>query len=168
MKARRRTLWVTGIQLALEGPARAVGERQCEIPRLRLFLFVASCPPNQFARSGKRYAALIVTVTDGQRASIAIVRCPGLLGPAPSQLPQSARREHKGEAPQPAERPEYPDEEKAAGGFGDLAVMCPPHVDDGHSCCEQSDEQHDDVPRSPFREHERPVQDDREDEQRSV
>src|SRR6266511_6089929 len=87
---------------------------------------------------------------------------------APSQTPQSARREDEGDAPEPAERPECPDEEEAAGGLGDLAVMCPPHVDDGHGCREQPDEQHDDVPRSPFGEHECPVQEDREDEQRSV
>src|SRR2546430_9976451 len=37
--------------------------------------------------------------------------------------PQSARREDEGEAPEPAERPECPDEEEAAGGHGDLAVM---------------------------------------------
>src|SRR5271166_6689558 len=36
------------------------------------------------------------------------------LGLAPSQAPQSARREDEGEAPEPAERPECPDEEKAA------------------------------------------------------
>src|SRR5260221_7818721 len=88
--------------------------------------------------------------------------------PSPQQTPQSARREDEGEAPEPAERPEGPDEEKAAGGLGDLAVMCPPHVDDGHGCREEPDEQHDDVPRSPFGEHERPVQEDREDEQRSL
>jgi hypothetical protein len=87
---------------------------------------------------------------------------------APSQTPQSARREDEGDAPERAERPECPDEEEAAGGLGDLAVMCPPHVDDGHACREQPDEQHDDVPRSPFGEHERPVQEDREDEQRNV
>src|SRR5712671_2140052 len=68
--------------------------------------------------------------------------------PTPSQTPQSARREDEGEAPEPAERPECPDEEEAAGGLGDLAVMCPPHVDDGHACREQPDEQHDGVPRS--------------------
>src|SRR6267378_3450294 len=87
---------------------------------------------------------------------------------APSQTPKSAGREDEGEAPERAERPECPDEEEAAGGPGDLAVMCPPHVDDGHACREQPDEQHDDVPRSPFGEHERPVQEDREDEQRHV
>src|SRR3984957_7665869 len=103
-----------------------------------------------------------------QPAGIATVRCPGLLGPAPSQIPQSARREDQGEAPQPAERPECPEEERAAGRFGDLAIMCAPHVHDGHGCCEQSDEQHDDVPRSPFMEGECPVQEDREDDQRSV
>src|SRR5215831_7654412 len=62
-----------------------------------------------------------------QRASIATRPLPPwtLLRPAPSQIPQSARREDQGEAPQPAEGPECPDEEKSAGGFGDLAVMCP-------------------------------------------
>ena len=60
---------------------------------------------------------------------------------APSQTPQSARREDEGEAPESAERPECPDEEEAAGGLGDLAVMCPPHVDDGHGCREQPDQQ---------------------------
>src|SRR6202022_2293616 len=64
------------------------------------------------------------------------VRVVGLPWLAPSQTPQSARREDKGEAPEPAERPECPDEEEAAGGLGDLAVMCPPHVDDGHACRE--------------------------------
>src|SRR5262245_3180943 len=64
---------------------------------------------------------------------------------APSQAPQAARREDEGEAPKPAERPERPDEEKAAGGPGDLAVMRPSHVDDGHACREQPDEQHDGV-----------------------
>src|SRR5205814_4315076 len=74
---------------------------------------------------------------------------------SPSQTPQSARREDEREAPEPAERPECPDEKEAAGGLGDLAVVGPPHVHDGHGCREQPDEQHDDVPRSPFGEHER-------------
>ena len=87
---------------------------------------------------------------------------------APSQTPQSARREDEGEAPEPAERPECPDEEEAARKLGDLAVMCPPHVHDGHGCREQSDEQHDDVPRSPFGEHQRPVQQHHENGQRNV
>src|SRR5882724_2622776 len=120
-----------------------------------------------FSQVGKR-CAVDRYFCNTQRASIATVRCPGLLGPAPSQIPKSARREGQGEATQPAERPECPDKEKASGGFGYLAVMCPPHVNDGHGCCEQSDEQHDDVPRSPFGEHECPVEEDREDEQRSV
>src|SRR5437879_7783988 len=96
------------------------------------------------------------------------VRVVGLPWLAPSQTPQSARREDEGEAPEPAERPECPDEEEAAGGLGDLAVMCPPHVDDGHACREQPDEQHDDVPRSPFGEHQRPVQQYHENGQRNV
>ena len=53
------------------------------------------------------------------------VRVVGLLGLAPSQIPQSARREHDGDAPKPAERPECPDEEEAAGGLGDLAARPP-------------------------------------------
>src|ERR1700675_2469641 len=55
------------------------------------------------------------------------VRVVGLPWLAPSQTPQSARREDEGEAPEPAERPECPDEEEAAGGLGDLAVMSRPH-----------------------------------------
>src|SRR5256885_296679 len=54
----------------------------------------------------------------------------GLPRLAPSQTPQSARREHEGDAPEPAERPECPDKEETARGLGDLAVMRPPHVDD--------------------------------------
>src|SRR5215469_534737 len=65
------------------------------------------------------------------------VRVVGLPWLAPSQTPQSARREDEGEATEPAERPECPNEEEAAGGLGDLAVMCPPHVHDGHGCREQ-------------------------------
>src|SRR2546429_2891132 len=38
------------------------------------------------------------------------VRVVGLPWLAPSQTPQSARREDEGEAPEPAERPECPDE----------------------------------------------------------
>src|SRR5262249_507647 len=71
-----------------------------------------------------------------QRRSCSSVGCPALLRPASSQIPQSARREDQGEAPQPAERPECPDEEKAAWGSSDLAVMCAPHVNNGHGCCE--------------------------------
>jgi hypothetical protein len=41
-------------------------------------------------------------------------------------------------------------------------------VDDGHAGREQPDEHHDEVPRSLFGEHERPVQEDLEDEQRNV
>src|SRR5437588_10298989 len=59
---------------------------------------------------------------------------------SPSQTPQSARREDEREAPEPAERPEYPDEKEAAGGPGDLAVVCSPHVHDRHRCREQPDE----------------------------
>src|SRR6202522_4141964 len=107
-------------------------------------------------------------VSNVGRIARLLVFCPELPGPTPSHTPQSARREDEGEAPEPAESPKCPDEEKAAGRCGDLAVMCPPHVDDGHGCRQQSDEQHDDVPRSPFGEHERPVQEDRQDEQRNV
>src|SRR5689334_699310 len=92
----------------------------------------------------------------------------GLGPPAPRKAPQPLRREDESQAPEPTERPERPDEEEAARGLGDLAVMSPSHVHDGHGYREQPDEQHDDVTRSPFGEHERPVQEDREDDQRNV
>src|SRR5207302_4824846 len=121
-------------------------------------------------------AARQAKLSDGKWLSLRLARHPaaggvrvvGLPWLGPSQTPQSARREDEGEAPEPAERPECPDEEEAAGGLGDLAVMCPPHVDDGHACREQPDEQHDDVPRSPFGEHQRPVQQHHENGQRNV
>src|SRR5277367_3551050 len=103
-----------------------------------------------------------------QRGSIATVRFPGLVGRLRRRSHSPRAERIKVKPPQTAERPECPDEEKAAGGLGDLAVMYPPHVNDGHGCCEQANEQHDDVPRSPFGEHKCPVQEDREDEQRSV
>ena len=74
------------------------------------------------------------------------------------------RREDEREAAEPAQRPECPDEEEAAGGPGNLAVMDSPHVEDGHGCREQPDEQHDDVSGSPSGEKERPVQEDHEDD----
>src|SRR5262249_59916365 len=49
-----------------------------------------------------------------------------LLLPTPWQVPQSARREDDGAAPEPAKRPQCPDEEEAASGLHDLGVMCPP------------------------------------------
>src|SRR5215210_2961594 len=91
-----------------------------------------------------------------------------LLLMAPTQAPEPARREDKGQTPETAERPEGPDEEEASTGFGDLAVMRPPHVHYGHGCREQPDEQHDDVSRSPLGEHQRPVQENDQNEQRSV
>ena len=49
-----------------------------------------------------------------------------LLQLTPSQTPQSARREDEGEAPEPAERPECPDEEEAPGGLGESRRSAPP------------------------------------------
>jgi hypothetical protein len=65
------------------------------------------------------FSALVsrMTIDHSRRRTIATFRGPRLLGPPPSQIPQSARREDQGEAPQPAERP---DEEKAAGDFAIL------------------------------------------------
>src|ERR1051325_6485655 len=48
----------------------------------------------------------------------------------PSQVPQSARRKDHGDASECAERPECPHEEEAAGGRGDLGIVCAPHVND--------------------------------------
>src|SRR5260370_24926548 len=85
------------------------------------------------------------------------VRVVGLPWLAPSQTPQSARREDEGEAPEPAERPGCPDEEEDAGGLGDLAVICPPHVDDGHGRRGQPGEPPDSRPLSPCRQRHRPL-----------
>jgi hypothetical protein len=53
---------------------------QCEIARLRLFLFVASCLSNQFARSGKRYA--VMQDRSRQMSATSVLRpCGRLAGP---------------------------------------------------------------------------------------
>jgi hypothetical protein len=78
-------------------------------------------------------ASLVKQISENVPSSSA--RVVGLPGLAPLRAPQSTRREDEGEAPERAERPECPHEEEAAGGLGDLAVVCPPHVDDGHACC---------------------------------
>ena len=71
----------------------------------------------------------------------------------PSQAPQSAHREDDGDERGHAERDDRPDEEEAAGGLGDLAVMCPRHVEDGNKQPKERPEEYYDVPRSPSGEH---------------
>src|ERR1019366_5533838 len=64
-----------------------------------------------------------------------------------------------------AERDERPDEEEASAGLRDLAAdTLPHHVEDGDARPKERPEEHDDVSRSPFGEHERSVQPDDEDE----
>src|SRR6266481_1028558 len=86
----------------------------------------------------------------------------GLPGRAPLQAPQSARREDDGEEPGHAERDQGPDPEKDPAGVGDPAAdkSRPPHVDDKDAQSTNRPEEHDDVPRSPFGEHQRSVQPD--------
>ena len=87
----------------------------------------------------------------------------GLSGPAPWQAPQSARREDDGEERGHAERDERPDEEEASAGIGDAAGdadTLPLHVEDGDGQRKERPEEDDDVPGSPFGEHQRSVQPD--------
>ena len=70
--------------------------------------------------------------------------------------------------PSPPSAQSVQTKKKPPADLGDLAVVGPPHVEDGHACRKQPDEQHDDVSGSPFGEHERPVQEDHENDQRSV
>src|SRR5262249_10549994 len=85
-----------------------------------------------------------------------------LLGLAPSQAPQSARREDEGEGRGHAERDERPNPEKNSTGIADPAAdkSWPPHVDDKDAQPRDRAEEHDDVPPSSFAEHQRSVQPD--------
>jgi len=85
-------------------------------------------------RPGNVSIARQVQTPDNGRSRFGFFALPG---PAPWQAPQSLRREDDGEDPGHADREERPDEEEAAGGLGDLAVICPPHVHDGHGCRQQ-------------------------------
>jgi len=65
-----------------------------------------------------------------------MVRVLRLLGLAPLQAPQSARREDEGEDPSHAERVKRPDEQEGWAGLGDLAAKNASrshHLDDGHA-----------------------------------
>ena len=91
----------------------------------------------------------------------------GLAGPAPWQTPQSARREDGGEESEHADRDQRPDEKEVSAGIGEPAGdadTLPLHVDDGDDQRKERPEEHDDVPRSPFEEHERSVMQDDGDE----
>jgi hypothetical protein len=73
--------------------------------------------------------------------------------------PQSARREDGRQSPGRAKREERPDEEERPA----LRHVHPP-VDDGHARGHESAEEHDDAPRSPLGQHERPIQQDDQDQ----
>jgi len=84
----------------------------------------------------------------------------GLPGPAPLQAPESARREDEGEYSSHAERVKRPDEQEISVGLRELAAKNASrshHVDDRHAQRKERSEEHDDVPRPPFGEHERSV-----------
>src|ERR1700722_706325 len=88
-----------------------------------------------------------------------------LLGGPPCQLlPQSARREDEGEERGNAEREECPDKEEGPAGLGDRSANSRPlHVDDRDDQPKERPEEDDDVPRSPFGQHQRSVQPDDQD-----
>jgi len=97
-------------------------------------------------------------------------RVPRLAGLAPLQAPQSAQREDEGEHRSHAERVQRPDEQEGWAGLGDLAVKNASrshHVDDRHAQPKQRPDEHDDVPRPPFGEHQRSVQPDDQDGHRN-
>jgi len=79
-----------------------------------------------------------------------------------------APEEDDGEERGYAEREECPDEEEGSAGLGDRAADSRPlHVDDGDARPEERPEEDDDVPRSPFGEHQRSVQPDDQDGHRN-
>src|SRR6266404_9000942 len=91
----------------------------------------------------------------------------GLTGPAPWQAQQSARREDGGEEPEHADREQRPDEKEVSAEIADPAGdadTTPLHVDVGYDQRKERQEEHDDVPRSPFGKHQRSVQPDDGDE----
>ncbi|MDQ1636817.1 MAG: hypothetical protein QOF62_156 [Pyrinomonadaceae bacterium] len=91
----------------------------------------------------------------------------GPSGPPPWQAPESARREDGREESEHADREERPDEEEVSAGIGEPAGdadALPAHVDVGDDQRKERQEEHDDVPRSPFEEHQRSVQPDDGDE----
>ncbi len=94
------------------------------------------------------------------------VRVVGLLGLAPSQAPQSAHREDDGEERGHAERDQRPDEEETPATGGPEADSRSSHVDDGDAHQQERREEDDDIPRTPFGEHERSVQPDDADDHR--
>ena len=92
-----------------------------------------------------------------------MVRVVGLPGLAPLRAPQYARREDEREHPSHAQRVQRPDEQEGWAGPGDRAAKNASrshHVGDRHEKRKQRPDQHDDVPRSPFGEHQRSVQPD--------
>src|SRR6266478_7970042 len=84
----------------------------------------------------------------------------------PSQTPQSAYREDGGEGRGDAERDECPDPEKDSAGVDDPAAdnSRPHHVADKDAQPKDPSDEHEDVPRSPFGQHQRSVQPDDEDD----
>ena len=88
------------------------------------------------------------------------VRVVGLPGLAPLRVPQSAHREDDAEAPDHAEREKRKKEEEASAGLDGVDDSRSPQVDGGHAGSKDPYDECDDVPRSPFREHQRSVQQD--------
>ena len=93
--------------------------------------------------------------------SVAVTPPIRLPAPPPWQSPQSVRRKYEGEERGHADRDQRPDKEEGSAGIGDSAPYAdtpPTHVDDGDDHPKERQEEGDDVPRSPFGEHQRCVQ----------
>src|SRR5579859_5460077 len=85
---------------------------------------------------------------------VRVLRLPGL---APFLDPQSEHREDDGKYPEHTEREERPKEEEASAGLRDIDDSRPPQMDYGHARRNDPSDEGDDVPRSPFGEHQRAV-----------
>jgi len=112
-------------------------------------------------RSGSDGIILQVALVSGRYRSPFwhTVRVVGLPAPAPWKTPQSAHREDGGEEPEHADRDQRPDKEEVSASIdepaGDADTLRPLHVDDRNDQRKEREEKRDDVPRSPFEEHQR-------------
>src|SRR5262249_15892115 len=122
-----------------------------------------SCPATTESVSILKSVCICVSSFRLRNFSLFFVRLPGLTA---SQAPQSARREDSGEGRGHAEREECPDPEKDSAGVSDPAAdkSRSAHVEDKDAQTKDWPEEHDDVPRSPFGEHQRSAQPDDQDE----
>jgi len=84
-----------------------------------------------------------------------MVRVLPTTGDWPIEVPQSAHREDDGKYPEHTEREERPKEEEALRGLTTLTIPVPLKWITGMPVANDPSDEGDDVPRSPFGEHQR-------------